>query len=147
MARGSERRRGARRAAGAPNRIPRGRGRRWLALGFLVGLAAIAFVVAFGPGGLTRPRPISILQTSDFHILAFHPSDPNQVFFGHHNGLLRSADGGRNWSPLLEQQDVDAMGLVFPRDGSGRMMLAGHSGLRASSDDGATWTEIPTNLP
>ncbi len=146
IARNGERRRGARRAVSDPTSRP-GRGRRWLVLGIAIGLVAIAILIAFGPGGLTRPHPISILQTSDFHVLAFSPTDPDVVYFGHHNGLLRSTDGGRNWLPLLEQAEIDALGLAFPRDGSGRMVLAGHSGLQGSTDGGATWAEIPTDLP
>jgi photosystem II stability/assembly factor-like uncharacterized protein len=144
--RSSQRRREARAGIADPAKRP-GRGRRWLALGIAVGVVAIALVVAFGPGGLTRPRPISILQTTDFHALAFNPTDPNIGYFGHHNGVLRSVDGGRNWSPLIDQPEIDAMGFAFARDGSGRMVIAGHTGLRASTDGGTSWAEIATNLP
>jgi photosystem II stability/assembly factor-like uncharacterized protein len=120
---------------------------RWLLLGIAAGLIAIALVVAFGPAGLTRARPIAIIETSDFHALTFSPTDPNLVYFGHHNGVLRSLDGGRRWDPIVEQPEIDAIGIVFPPDGSGRMLLAGHNGLQTSSDEGQTWTTVRGDLP
>jgi len=55
--------------------------------------------------------------------------------FGHHDGLLRSADGGRAWEPLAFGED--AMGVSAAPDGS--IIVAGHLVFQASDDGGATW--------
>lgn len=52
------------------------------------------------------PKAIATLTTSDFHSLAFDPRDPDIVCFGHHYGMLKSIDGGVNWSPVLQQGDA-----------------------------------------
>jgi photosystem II stability/assembly factor-like uncharacterized protein len=148
MARSTAGRRRTRRIGAVPTRRPVRRWNpRWLLFGIIAGLIAIAIVVAFGPGGLARARPISIIETSDFHALALSRADPSVVYFGHHNGLLRSMDGGRKWEPIIEQPEVDAMGLAFPPDGSGRILLAGHNGLQTSTDGGQTWTMVSNDLP
>lgn len=42
------------------------------------------------------PRePADVHVHADFHALAFGPTEPDVVFFGHHNGVMRSQDGGR----------------------------------------------------
>lgn len=38
------------------------------------------------------PVSISSLNTADYHALAFDPRDPNVVYFGHHNGVMKSTD-------------------------------------------------------
>lgn len=148
MAKATVRSRGTRRTGAVPTYRPARRwNRRWVLLGIAGGLVAIALVIAFGPGGLTRTRPISILSTSDFHTIVFSPTEPNVAYFGHHHGVLRSEDGGRTWKPLVQEPEIDAMGLAFSQEGSGRMLLAGHNGLKASEDGGATWTTVATDLP
>jgi hypothetical protein len=46
------------------------------------------------------------LDTADVHSLAFDPADPDHLYFGHHNGLLESRDGGRSWL-LTALSDAD----------------------------------------
>src|SRR3989304_6530363 len=96
-----------------PRRVPRV----WLALGALAVLAVIVTGVLLatqGGGGKEVPW---VLRTADFHALAFSPNNPDVAFFGHHNGVMRSEDGGQTWSALVEQRNFDAMGLaVSPTD-------------------------------
>ena len=40
-------------------------------------------------------QAIGVFEAGDFHTLALSANDPNLVFFGHHNGITRSTDGGR----------------------------------------------------
>jgi photosystem II stability/assembly factor-like uncharacterized protein len=99
------------------------------------------------PGGGGGSAPLAVLRTPDFHALAFSPADPDLAFFGHHNGVLRSDDGGRTWKPLVEQRNFDAMGLAVSRADPRRAFLAGHDVFQASADGGATWQPIQHNLP
>ena len=88
------------------------------------------------------PKAIATLTTSDFHSLAFDPRDPDTVYFGHHYGVLKSIDGGVNWSPVLRQGD--AMSLVALDN---TLVMAGHQVFMRGENGGATWKSINTNLP
>jgi photosystem II stability/assembly factor-like uncharacterized protein len=110
-------------------------------------LAAVGFLM-YGP--LRRSNPpgaIAKLETADFHALAFSPDDPNVVFFGHHNGVLRSDDGGRAWRPLVERRDFDAMSLAVPQSADNRLYMAGHDVFQSSTDGGVSWQPVSHNLP
>ncbi|MEP6894349.1 MAG: YCF48-related protein [Chloroflexota bacterium] len=91
-------------------------------------------------------RPISRLTTDDFHSLAFSPTEPETIFFGHHHGLLVSHNGGKDWqsTPLT---DVDAMVLALPLSDADIMYAAGHDVFFKSTDGGKTWKSVTTNLP
>lgn len=91
-------------------------------------------------------RPISRLSTSDFHSLAFSPTEPDTVFFGHHGGLLVSRNGGVDWSPTM-LNNVDAMALALPASDPQIMYAAGHDVFFQSTDGGKTWESVGTNLP
>lgn len=119
----------------------------WLALGLaIVGIATGAYLIrAQWTGSGAGARPLSILTTADFHALAFSPDDPNAVFFGHHNGMMRSDDGGRTWRPLVDRRNFDAMGLGI--GGGSRLYLAGHDVFQVSTDGGASWEPASNNLP
>ena len=85
-------------------------------------------------------RPIATLDTPDVHALIWSPTEPNTIFFGHHNGLLKSIDGGRTWQPT-SLTNADAMSLATSPKAPTRMYAAGHGIFRRSDDGGATWTE------
>jgi photosystem II stability/assembly factor-like uncharacterized protein len=90
----------------------------------------------------------STLQTVDHHALVFSPTDANVVLFGHHNGVMRSDDGGRSWKPLVERSGFDAMQLATAgRSSAGRLYLAGHDVFQVSDDGGSSWRPVPNNLP
>jgi photosystem II stability/assembly factor-like uncharacterized protein len=93
-------------------------------------------------GANIAPVPIATLTTSDFHSLAFDPRDPDIVYFGHHQGVLKSVDGGVTWSPVLRQGD--AMSLVAVDNA---LIMAGHEVFMRSDSAGAVWKFIGTNLP
>lgn len=100
---------------------------RWLVLGSLVAVVAIA-----------------TLKTGDYHALAFGPDDPDVVFFGHHNGILRSDDGGRTWTPAangLDSRSVQA--LAVDPAARGTVFAGVEGGLYKSADGGASWSRLP----
>lgn len=111
----------------------------------IIATGAVAFRDQWTPlVGANANMPISIatLGTSDFHSLAFDPRDPNVVYFGHHEGVMNSTDGGATWSPVLRQGD--AMSLVTIE---GTIIMAGHEIFMRSDDGGKSWKFIATNLP
>ncbi len=121
---------------------------RWLAvLGIALVLVAGLWIVLSNrqPKNNSVP-PISRLTTRDFHSLAFSPTEPDTIFFGHHDGLLVSHDGGKNWQPTT-LSNADAMALAAPPSNPQIMYAAGHDVFYKSTDAGKTWTTVTTDLP
>lgn len=126
-----------------PFRVPR-----WLVATFLAVVAlAGALLYVNSRAGDGAVKPLAVLDTADFHALAFSPVDPNVLFFGHHNGVMRSNDGGRTWRPLVARQNFDAMGLAVSEKNPQQLYLAGHDLFQASVDGGQTWQAVRHNLP
>ncbi|MCC7165556.1 MAG: hypothetical protein IT331_23870 [Anaerolineae bacterium] len=86
------------------------------------------------------------MNTRDYHSLAFHPNNPDVLYFGHHGGMMQSSDGGKSWIPLASLQQ-DAMSIAIPRDDPNVITIAGHDVLSQSNDGGKTWRPLTTNLP
>ena len=138
------------RSHGRPTRSARlgGLSKPVLIAGFLLALAAVVALGLFlRRGGGVDGGAIATLRTGDFHALAFSPSYPNIVFFGHHNGMMSSVDGGRTWSTLVDRPNFDAMGLAVSRANGRQIYIAGHDILQVSTDGGATWQPVTHNLP
>jgi hypothetical protein len=120
-----------------------------VAVGGIIGfgvLAAVGFVVLSGGGTQTVGGATvwATLGTRDVHSLAFDPSDAQHLYFGHHNGLLESRDGGRTWQPTA-LSGADAMNV---RTGTGpALQIAGHNVYMETADGGRTWTDVPNDLP
>ena len=91
-------------------------------------------------------RPISRLTTNDFHSLAFSPTEPETVFFGHHDGLLVSHNGGKDWQSTV-LNNADAMVLGIAPSNSQTLYIAGHNVFVKSDDGGKTWQGVHPNLP
>jgi photosystem II stability/assembly factor-like uncharacterized protein len=121
----------------------------WLigGLALLLGVAALAWLVLRPSPGAQEGSAIATLQTLDQHALVFSPTDPNVVLFGHHNGVMRSEDGGRSWKPLVDRRGFDAMQLATAGSSAARLYLAGHDVFELSEDGGANWRPIQHNLP
>ena len=93
-----------------------------------------------------QARPISRLETNDFHSLAFSLTEPETVYFGHHNGLLVSHNGGKDWQPT-SLPNTDAMALALPSSNPQIMYAAGHDVFFKTIDGGKTWESVSTDLP
>lgn len=115
-------------------------------------LAAAAGALVIGAGVIVSGRlaappgsPVAWTRfgTDDVHSLEFAPSSTDRLYFGHHGGILESADGGRSWQALPVH--ADAMGMRAAADGS--IVIAGHEVLIASRDGGATWAPVESDLP
>jgi photosystem II stability/assembly factor-like uncharacterized protein len=119
----------------------------WLIAVGLVGLALIGWLlISQVPVSTGEFPPISRLSTADFHSLAFSAAEPDTVFFGHHNGLMVSRDGGRSWQPT-SLSNADAMALAASSVNPQIMYAAGHNVFFKSTNGGETWQAMNTNLP
>ena len=112
----------------------------------LAGVLALVMPRLLSPGGAGGPV-LAVLETAGFHALAFSPGDPNVVFFGHHNGVMRSTDGGRTWQSVVARPNFDAMALAISSANPRRIYVAGHNIFVVSPDGGITWEPVRHNLP
>jgi photosystem II stability/assembly factor-like uncharacterized protein len=142
----SKKRRGYARRQPAPT--PR---RPWRAIvvggAAVAAVAVVALAVVLNSGGRASvggATAWATLGTPDVHALAFDPTDPQHLYFGHHGGLLETTDGGRSWSqtPL---RGADAMNVAPPAGGF--FQIAGHNVYMETADGGQTWQDVPNNLP
>lgn len=117
----------------------------WLIPLLIVAVAAlvligVAIVASQGASSGRAARPISTLNTRDFHSLRFSQTDPATIYFGHHDGLLVSRDLGDTWQPTsLAGPGKDAMSLASSPKAPKRMYAVGHEVFFRSDDGGATW--------
>lgn len=133
-----------------PEPPPAAAGRRapaWLFLGGVaVALAVVGILYANASGavpGTKSPVAWARLVTQDVHSLAFDPTDPQHLYFGHHGGLLESRDGGSTWTALSVRDDAMSVGSAA----GGSIVIAGHDVLAASADGGRSWRPISADLP
>ncbi|MBI2911509.1 MAG: hypothetical protein HYY05_05150, partial [Chloroflexi bacterium] len=110
-------------------------------------LSAGAWVMLTRMGGAGGGGPIATLRTADFHALAWSPGDPDTVYFGHHDGVMSSGDGGVTWNPSVAQRNFDAMGLAVSGPDGRQIFMAGHDVFFSSGDGGATWQPVRHNMP
>ena len=114
----------------------------------LVSLGAVGLVIAvvvsgFGPT-VDGATAWATLGTRDVHSLAFDPSDAQHVYFGHHNGLLESRDGGRSWQPT-GLGGADAMNVRAATGAA--LQIAGHNVYQETTNGGQSWAAVPNDLP
>lgn len=116
-------------------------------LAIMVGITLLlTFAFSCTPG--SSSAYLATLNTPDFHSLAFHPQNPNIVFFGHHGGVLKSVDGGRTWQETgFRGRNMDAMGMAISSAEPQRMYVTGHDIFFGSSDGGKSWTPVRHDLP
>lgn len=108
------------------------------------GVIAAAVVLNGGAQSVGGATAWATLGTRDVHSLAFDPTDPEHLYFGHHGGLLETRDGGRSWQGTA-LRGADAMNVAPPVGGF--FQIAGHNVYMETADGGQTWEEVPNNLP
>jgi len=73
--------------------------------------------------------------------VAVHPDDPHQLLYGTDTRLLRSRNGGRDWTPIVPAGLQGAVfAVAFDADGGGALASTGSKIVR--TDDGATWQDV-----
>lgn len=138
------------RSSGASSLVTRSSERRLDARILLVGavglvIAGIALYVLWP--GRENDRDLNAwatLNTADVHALAFAPGDASHLYFGHHDGLLETRDGGRSWRPA-SLSGADAMNVQIA--GATKIQIAGHDVYVESVDSGASWQPVTNDLP
>jgi photosystem II stability/assembly factor-like uncharacterized protein len=112
----------------------------------LVLIVGVLFLLFNREADTSNPLVIGRLTTADFHSLAFSLTEPETVYFGHHQGLLVSQNGGKDWEPTT-LNNADAMALALPSSDPKIMYAAGHDVFFKSTDGGKSWESVSTDLP
>jgi photosystem II stability/assembly factor-like uncharacterized protein len=112
----------------------------------LVLIVGVLFLLFNREADTSNPLVIGRLTTADFHSLAFSLTEPETVYFGHHQGLLVSQNGGKDWEPTT-LNNADAMALALPSSDPKIMYAAGHDVFFKSIDGGKSWESVSTDLP
>ena len=123
------------------------RGKRWLIAGAGAGavfLAAVAWLYFSSPI-FRAQEPLTTLPARDYQAMFVSPANPNLVLLSYSNGLLASADGARDWSPVNITGNVRALAASLSRPQV--VYAAGPNLLSRSEDGGATWQALPLSLP
>jgi len=71
--------------------------------------------------------------------IAANPADPNAVYAGTYNGLLNTADGGADWSPVLGLFGIPIVQIVMAPSSPSTMYVTTYVGSAMTADGGATW--------
>jgi photosystem II stability/assembly factor-like uncharacterized protein len=75
--------------------------------------------------------------------VAAHPSDPQIVYVGHEQNLLRTTDGGATWTRLNSDFDTDYYNDVAVDPSDARVVYASaNQRVMRSTDGGATWERL-----
>ncbi len=117
-----------------------------LIFGGLVIVLLVGALIWLNQSGSGGAAPLATLNTRDVHSLAFQPGSPDIIFFGHHNGLMKSSNGGKIWQAIAAVQQ-DAMSLATQSAAPDVITIAGHGVLSQSTDSGKTWRALSSNLP
>src|SRR5262245_44799898 len=82
--------------------------------------------------------------------LALDPLFPDVIYAGtgddqsprRAQGVTRSADGGRTWTPLVRMTNRPVCALAVDPTNSARVFAGSEEGLSSSTDFGVTWTKV-----
>ncbi len=99
-------------------------------------------------------------NAQDPHRLVQSPSDPNTLWVQHHNGIFRSADGGRQWQELehvapsafgfavaVHPQDPDTAWFVPGVKDECRIPVDGRLVVTRTRDGGRSFEQLDQGLP
>ncbi|MBK6499816.1 MAG: hypothetical protein IPG00_17315 [Saprospiraceae bacterium] len=90
------------------------------------------------------------LKTKDilhgaFGAVKVHPTNPDIVYVGTGGKLLKSIDGGTNWTTIYTETDFWANEIAISSSNPNIVIVASNQGLLRSTNGGSTWTKLFTN--
>jgi hypothetical protein len=105
------------------------------------------------------PEQSEFPEFQDPHRLVQCPASPDHLWLQHHNGMFRSADGGRLWQELsakpstfgfavaVHPQDADSAWFVPAVADQCRVPVSGRLVVNRTRDGGRTFTALQRGLP
>ena len=87
---------------------------------------------------------VSLSQNFDGGITALeiHPNNPDIVFAGSGDFLLKSIDAGNNWTLVMAINNLQANEILILPNSPDTILLAGNAGLYRSTDAGNNWSQV-----
>jgi photosystem II stability/assembly factor-like uncharacterized protein len=85
---------------------------------------------------------LTIGALSGITAIAIDPKNPDIVYAGETNTILKTTDGGLNWLPILVQNNIGVNELLINPLNPQIVMAACSEGMYRTTDGGVTWTSI-----
>lgn len=76
--------------------------------------------------------------------VAIHPTNPDIVYFGTSGRLMKSTDGGLNWTPVYSENNLWTNSLAINPGNPDIVLAAGNRGLLLSTTGGQNWQKVFT---
>lgn len=83
-----------------------------------------------------------VFNSGGIRVVRADPNDANTVYVGVNNALLKSTNGGINWSVILNENNLWPKAISIDPTSSNTIYVAGDQGLKKSTDGGNTWAEL-----
>lgn len=99
------------------------------------------FVSSDGGANWTR------LRENLFAYVLAAPAERSLLLAGVADGIVRSADGGRTWSPVAALAGGWVIALAADPSNAKHLLAFTHRGMKVSNDGGATWEPAIGGLP
>ena len=90
------------------------------------------------------------LKTKDilhgaFGAVKVHPTNPDIVYAGTSGKLIKSIDGGTNWTTIYTETDFWANEIAISASNPNIVIVASNQGLLRTTNGGSNWTKLFTN--
>ena len=95
--------------------------------------------------GLSWTLLTAAVRHNSIGAVKIHPTNPDIVYFGTDGRILKTTDGGQNWTQAYAESNLYATDLGIHPDNPEIVLAATDKGLLRSTDDGATWTKLFSN--
>ncbi len=117
---------------------------------YVVAGAAKEYVVGakLAASGLFRQTPTNTWEHLGYTVpfmfgLDYDPNDPSIIYMAAGNGLIRGANGGKDWTLVTGSDITELRDLVVTPTA---IYIAHSRGIRVSKDRGKTWAELSGKL-
>ncbi|MBK7939515.1 MAG: T9SS type A sorting domain-containing protein [Lewinellaceae bacterium] len=86
---------------------------------------------------------INVLHGS-FGAVKIHPADPNTVYAATGGKIIKTTDGGDNWTAVYSENNLWVNEIAIKSDNPNIVLAASDQGLLYTNNGGANWTKIHT---
>ena len=84
---------------------------------------------------------VNVLHGS-FGAVKIHPSDPNTVYAATSGKIIKTTDGGSNWTTVYSENNLWVNDIAIKPDQPSVVLAASDQGLLRTANGGANWTKL-----
>ena len=84
---------------------------------------------------------VNVLHGS-FGAVKIHPSDPNTVYAATSGKIIKTTDGGSNWTTVYSENNLWVNDIAIKPDQPNVVLAASDQGLLRTANGGANWTKL-----